>query len=108
MAFSRPFGMEGLRSLARVPGRGWDQTRSAGRLVPHGLLLGREVALHHHGDEVGEWHLGLPAEHPPRLGGVTDEQVDLGRPQKAGIVADHVLSVIEPESGEGYLAELPD
>ena len=46
-----------------------------GGTVEHG-----DVGVNHDPRQLGWQHLGLPAEHPLGLAGITDELVDLGRP----------------------------
>ena len=57
---------------------------------------------------VGEVDLGLPAELGAGLGGVTDQQVDLGGPVELGVLAHVAPPVLDPRLGEGPLDELLD
>ncbi len=78
--FAAPSGnrrpLRGVASGCR-PG----ETASAGDA---GLLrLQLEVVGDHHPDQLGELHLGLPAELGARLGRIADQQIDLGRAEEA-------------------------
>ena len=46
---------------------------------PHERGQALEVGPHHPLDQLLERHLRLPAQHPPGLGRVADQQVDFGR-----------------------------
>ena len=63
------------------------------------------VGLHHHGDQVREVHLGLPAQHGVRLARIADQQVDFGRAQEA-LVDDDVLLPVQAHRFEGQAAQL--
>lgn len=61
--------------------------------------------INHHLHELLEPNLGLPFEHPPGLGGVPLEAVDLCRPEVL-LVNDHMILPVEPGVAEGSLQEL--
>ena len=70
------------------------------------LGFGLEVAGDHHLDQRGEVDLGTPAEALAGLGGVADQQVDLGRPEELGVLAHVALPVVDADLGERPLDEL--
>ena len=51
------------------------------------------VFVHHHGHEVAEPDLGVPAELAPRLRRVADQQIDLGGPQQRRVQLDVLLGI---------------
>src|SRR5215468_6894365 len=59
-----------------------------------------EIGADHHLHQGSEVHAGRPPEHLPRLRGVADEQVDLGRPQQRGVLS-HVGAPVETHDREG-------
>ena len=77
--------------------------------IPKGLLAtgAFEVTLDHHGRELLDGGLGLPAELLHGLGGVTQQEVNFRGAEITRVKLDEVLEV---ESGvlEGQLRELAD
>src|SRR5256885_10441422 len=74
--------------------------RSNGSFAMGGLTPGgQEIAGHHFLDELGERRLRLPAELVPRLAGIADQKIDLGRPEIDGIDANHGLAGFFVDAG---------
>ena len=48
-----------------------------------------KIRLHHLSHEIGERRLRIPPQFPSRLGGVTQQGIDLGRTEIAPIDFDH-------------------
>ena len=65
------------------------------------------VGFGHHLCQVLEGDLGLPAEGAAGLGGVAEEEVDLGGAEVAGVDLD-VLVPVEAEEAEALVEELAD
>src|SRR5579863_2876026 len=66
-----------------------------------------QVGVDHHRDQLREVDGHLPSQLTSRFGGVPHEDVDLGRAHQL-VVHDHVLTPVEPDVGEGDLAQLAD
>src|SRR5690349_14863670 len=64
-----------------------------------------DVLVDHHFDQLTEGVLRRPAQHATRLGGIADEQVDLGRAYVDGI-DDDVPAPVQTCAGKRDLAQL--
>src|SRR5918992_4369898 len=78
---------------------------SAGLLLWYSAPEELEVCIDHQTDHLLEAGARLPTELLPRLGGVADQMLDLGRTQEAGI-DPHVPIGIQPDVVEGDPHEL--
>ena len=75
-----------------------DVTRASSRSAATGLLgLDLEVVGDHHLDQLGERHLRLPTQLRLGLGGIADQQIDLGRAEELRVLADVVAPVLDPD-----------
>src|SRR5919106_2167305 len=78
---------------------------SAGLLLRYSAPEEREVCIDHQTDHLFKACARLPTELLPRLGGVADQMLDLGRTQEAGIDPDVPIG-IQPDVVEGDPHEL--
>src|SRR5918992_2721439 len=78
---------------------------SAGLLLRYSAPEELEVCIDHQTDHLFKACARLPTELLPRLGGVADQMLDLGRTQEAGI-DPHVPIGIQPDVVEGDPHEL--